>query len=208
MHTQNHEYVYQRPGPTWSNNYLWKPLEQWINAQRASDRRVFEVGCGNGATAGMLAELGFAVTAVDPSVSGIAVARENYSAPTFEKASAYEDLAHQFGTFPFVVSLEVIEHCYSPKAFASTIFNLLKPGGVAFISTPYHGYLKNLALAVTGKLDDHFTALWDGGHIKFWSMNTLAKLLVEAGFESVEFQRVGRIPPFAKSMVAIATKAK
>jgi 2-polyprenyl-6-hydroxyphenyl methylase/3-demethylubiquinone-9 3-methyltransferase len=36
------------------------------------------------------------------------------------------------------------------------------------ISTPFHGYWKNIALAVSGKFDDHFTALWNGGHIKFF----------------------------------------
>ena len=80
------------------------------------------------------------------------------------------------------------------------------PGGVAIISTPYHGYLKNLALAVSGRLDRHFTALWDHGHIKFWSIETLSKLLREAGFNRLEFRRVGRIPPLAKSMIAIARR--
>jgi 2-polyprenyl-6-hydroxyphenyl methylase/3-demethylubiquinone-9 3-methyltransferase len=74
------------------------------------------------------------------------------------------------------------------------------------ISTPYHGYWKNLALAITGKMDRHFTALWDNGHIKFWSMKTLTILLEEAGFPDVRFKRVGRIPALAKSMIAIARK--
>lgn len=208
MSSRNHQYIFHSPGPTWSNNYLWKPLTQWISAQQATDRRIFEVGCGNGATAGMLTELGFEVTAIDPSVSGIEVARASYTGPIFNIASAYEDLAERFGTFPLVVSLEVIEHCYSPREFARTVFDLLEPGGIACISTPYHGYLKNLALAITGKLDAHFTALWDGGHIKFWSRKTLATLLLEAGFECVEFQRIGRVPPLAKSMLAIATKPR
>ncbi len=74
------------------------------------------------------------------------------------------------------------------------------------MSTPYHGYWKNLAMAVTGKLDAHFTALWDGGHIKFWSMRTLRALLEEAGFVDVEFTLVGRIKPLAKSMIAVARR--
>ena len=41
------------------------------------------------------------------------------------------------------------------------------------LSTPYHGYLKNLALAVSGRMDRHFTALHVGGHIKFFSIETL-----------------------------------
>ncbi len=79
-------------------------------------------------------------------------------------------------------------------------------GGVAIISTPYHGYWKNLALAVTGKMDYHFTPLWTHGHIKFWSRDTLGRLLREAGFENISFRRVGRIHPLAKSMIAIAEK--
>lgn len=74
------------------------------------------------------------------------------------------------------------------------------------MSTPYHGYLKNLALALTGKMDRHFTALWDHGHIKFWSIPTLTTLMVDAGSETIRFRRVGRIPALAKSMIAIAQK--
>ena len=36
------------------------------------------------------------------------------------------------------------------------VYDLLEPGGLAIISTPYHGYLKNLALAASGKLDSSF----------------------------------------------------
>jgi len=86
------------------------------------------------------------------------------------------------------------------------MYSLTAPGGVALVSTPYHGYWKNLALAVTGRLDAHFTALWDDGHIKFWSINTLRLLLQEAGFTNIRFERVGRLPPIAKSMLAVARR--
>lgn len=77
---------------------------------------------------------------------------------------------------------------------------------MAILSTPYHGYWKNLTLAIFGKMDAHFTALWDHGHIKFWSMRTLTILLEEAGFRDIQFERVGRIPPLAKAMIAVARK--
>lgn len=123
-----------------------------------------------------------------------------------EVGSCYDDLASTYGQFPYVVSLEVVEHVFLPRKYAQCVYNLLEDGGTAFISTPYHGYLKNLALALSGKLDRHFTALWDYGHIKFWSVETLGKLLKEAGFKQVEFVRLGRIPPLAKTMLAIAKK--
>ena len=59
-------------------------------------------------------------------------------------------------------------------------------------------------MALTGTMDAHFTALWDHGHIKFWSFHTLHALLKDAGFVNIEFYRVGRIPVLAKSMIAIA----
>jgi len=79
-------------------------------------------------------------------------------------------------------------------------------GGTAIVSTPYHGYWKNLALAVTGRMDAHFTALWDHGHIKFWSIATLGELLREAGFVDIRFERLGRVPALAKSMIAVAKR--
>jgi len=61
-------------------------------------------------------------------------------------------------------------------------------------------------MALTGKMDSHFTALWDHGHIKFWSIKTLTTLLTEAGFIDIHFERVGRVPLLAKSMIAIVRK--
>ena len=102
--------------------------------------------------------------------------------------------------------MEVVEHVYAPRQFAKRVYDLLEPGGVAVISTPYHGYLKNLAIALLDKSDWHHTALWDHGDIKFWSIKTLGQLLAEAGFAEIKFLRVGRIPVLAKSMIAVARK--
>lgn len=171
-----------------------------------TDRRVFDLGCGNGSVAAKLTEDGYEVCGIDPSVEGIAQARAAYPQLRLEAGSAYDDLVAEFGRFPAVISLEVVEHVYAPRDYARTLFDLVEPNGMALVSTPYHGYVKNLALAVTGKLDNHFTALWDHGHIKFWSIDTLGRLLREAGFGDISFLRVGRIPALAKSMIAIARK--
>ena len=169
-------------------------------------KRIFELGCGNGAVANELSAAGYDVTGVDPSDDGIRIAGQHYPHLKLSPGSSYEDLAKRHGTFPVAVSLEVIEHVYAPRRFAAALHELIEPGGVAILSTVYHGYWKNLALAIAGKWDAHFTALWDHGHIKFWSRTTLRQLLKEAGFSDVNFFRVGRVPIFAKSMIAVAKK--
>jgi 2-polyprenyl-6-hydroxyphenyl methylase/3-demethylubiquinone-9 3-methyltransferase len=168
--------------------------------------RIFDLGCGNGAVADVLKNAGYEVVGVDPSEEAIDFAAKAYPATQIFLGSAYDDLAGKFGTFPVVISLEVVEHLYYPKKFAATLFSLVEPGGLAVVSTPYNGYAKNLAIAALGGFDRHATALWDHGHIKFWSIKTLGELLRGAGFRNVEFSRVGRIPPLAKSMIAVARR--
>lgn len=75
--------------------------------------------------------------------------------------------------------MEVIEHLYQPRAFVLFIRSILEAsgGGQFIVTTPYHGYLKNLTIALANKMDYHLSALWEGGHIKFWSRRTLAILL-------------------------------
>jgi hypothetical protein len=97
--------------------------------------------------------------------------------------SAYDDLATTFGRWPFVLCLEVVEHVYFPHRLARTLFELCEPRALAIVSTPYHGYWKNLALSlVPGAWDRHHHPLCDHGHIKFWSMGMLRALLLQAGF--------------------------
>lgn len=199
-------YNYNDGEPTWANSYLWPALRRAIQSRSWSERRAFDLGCGNGATCGMLHQLGFEATGVDTSLTGIEFARKAHPNVRTYVDSAYNDLAATYGMFPLVVSLEVIEHCFDPRAFTKTFLGLISPGGMGFLSTPYHGYLKNLAIAISGKMDNHFTALWDGGHIKFFSIATLSTLLSEFDVRDVRFERIGRIPPLAKSMVAIISR--
>ena len=191
-----------------AHDYLLGPVfsEMEILNLEDSEKRVFELGCGNGSVGHQFWLKGWSVTGVDPSSEGIGKANISYPHLNLNEGSAYDDLASKYGIFPVVTSLEVVEHVYSPRLYAHTLFSLLKPGGTAIISTPYHGYWKNIALAITGKMDSHFTALWDDGHIKFWSIKTLNILLKEAGFIDIRIHLVGRVPFLAKSMILIAKR--
>lgn len=193
-----------------SHDYLLPSVMSELDKARAhlpaGKNRLFELGCGNGSVAAKLTQQGWDVTGVDPSAEGIAQAQAAYPSLKLSLGSAYDNLREKYGSFPVVTSLEVVEHVYAPRDYARTLYELLEPGGVAIISTPFHGYWKNLAMAVTGKMDAHFTALWDHGHIKFWSEKTLTQLLVERGFAPPRYIRVGRIPALAKSMIAVTRK--
>jgi 2-polyprenyl-6-hydroxyphenyl methylase/3-demethylubiquinone-9 3-methyltransferase len=203
-------YRYDSAGANHSHEYLLPALIAELHALRAKLRYrpapLFGLGCGNGSVAAALAADGWDVTGVDTFSTGITKAKKAFANLSLFQGSAYDDLAAAHGQFPIVISLEVVEHVCAPREYARTLFDLIEPGGAAIVSTPYHGYFKNVALSVSGKMDAHFTALWDHGHIKFWSIPTLNKLLTVTGFKGIRFLKVGRVPALAKSMIAIARR--
>jgi 2-polyprenyl-3-methyl-5-hydroxy-6-metoxy-1,4-benzoquinol methylase len=209
-HLHTGDYKWQDAELSPSHDYLLPTvlaeLETLSRRVPQDGRRLFDLGCGNGSVADIYSRKGWDVVGVDPSSAGVSYANARYPHLMLERGSAYDDLSARHGQFAVVTSLEVIEHVYAPRDYIRTVANLLVPGGIAILSTPYHGYWKNLALAVSGKMDAHFTALWDHGHIKFWSQRTLQQLLLDAGFREIRFHRVGRIPALAKSMIAVAHK--
>jgi len=203
-------YPWSYTGSGCAHDYLLPKLDDILNdfEEWLPGRRILDLGCGNGAVTAWLAERGGTseVVGVEPSHEGIERARSAYPSIEFHQASAYDPLREQLGTFSLVVSLEVVEHVYDPTAFVHTVYEVVEPGGLAVISTPYHGWLKNLAIALLGRFDDHVNPLRVHGHIKFWSRATLSRLLEEAGLEVLEFRYAGRIRPLAKSMLAVARR--
>jgi len=105
--------------------------------------------------------------------------------------------------FDVVISTEVIEHLYDPTKLFQFARGVLKPDGHLLVSTPYHGYWKNLALSVADKWDFHHHPARFGGHIKFWSRKTLSEMFVNFGFMVGEFRGVGRTPWLWNSMILV-----
>jgi 2-polyprenyl-3-methyl-5-hydroxy-6-metoxy-1,4-benzoquinol methylase len=165
--------------------------------------RVLDVGCGVGWLSAIFAQHGCTVVGIDLSEQGVALARKAYPTIRFEVCEANEYILDALGeqAFDLVVSTEVVEHLYAPLSYATGIFHALRPGGRFVCTTPYHGYLKNLSLALAGKHDFHTHPLRQGGHIKFWSQATLTTLLERAGFVNIDFKGAGRVPFLWKSMV-------
>lgn len=172
-------------------------------------KRVLDLGSGNGALCAQISSAGYKVAGVEYDKEGVEVARTTHSEIPFYNFGVQDNpatLLNSEQVFDVVVSTEVIEHLFSPHLLPIYARGVLRQGGYLIVTTPYHGYLKNLALAILGKWDHHHTVLWHGGHVKFWSRATLTQLLSENGFEVVDFSGVGRLPYLWKSMVLIAKK--
>ena len=204
-HNQMLDYGWSSEKQVCSNAYLENPVISTCRSLAVSN--VLDLGCGRGDMANALARSGFNVIGCDADAEGIRIARASCPQATFHHIGVYDDPGllgkHDFDA---VISTEVVEHLYVPRALPRFAAEVLKDGGWFIITTPYHGYLKNLAIALSGHWDRHVSPLWDGGHIKFFSRRTLTELMEEVGFQVVRFEGLGRVPYLWKSMMLVAKK--
>ncbi len=198
------DYGYSNAESAHHHTYLLAPLLELIQANSAPHKgyRILDLGCGNGSLTHTIAQQGYDIVGVEASTQGMAIACQNFPECRFIQARI-EDLPtpELQNAFDLVISVEVIEHLLYPRELLRVAKHCLKPGGTLILTTPYHGYLKNLLLAISGKMDQHFTALWDGGHVKFFSVASISKLLKEERFTNLHFKFAGRLPYLWKSML-------
>lgn len=171
--------------------------------------RVVDGGCGAGTLTLGYAHAAGEVHALD--VSDTAIARAGRRAieggaqnVRFERADLEARWPVADGWADLVVTSEVVEHVYDFPAYFDELARITKPGGRVYLTTPYHGLLKNIALAVAG-FDKHFCN-FEGGHIRFFTDGHLTRLLKARGFAEARFHHLGRIAPLAMSTVAVATR--
>ncbi len=205
--SQKYEYSYRDSKPNHHHTYLIKPLMEMIAAsegitQNQQKLRILDIGCGNGSLTNFMAQNGYEVVGIEESESGFEFASRSFPNCRFILGSIYNLPYKELGgKFDIVIAAEVIEHLFSPRELVRNAQKCLKPNGRLILTTPYHGYFKNLVLAVSGKIDKHFNPLWDCGHIKFFSQATMTALLETENHTNIKFDFAGRFPLMWKSML-------
>lgn len=201
---ESNEFEWDASGFTEVHKFVLPPLRKIL--ERKMYHSIIDIGCGNGVLTNELRKQSEHCVGTDFSKSGIEIARKCYPCVDFYVTPVEAELPVQLhNAFELAVSVEVIEHLLLPRQLFARAKEALKPGGDFIISTPYHGYFKNIALALLNKFDAHWHPLRDYGHVKFFSIKTLNDLFLEQGFEVVDTSRVGRVSPLARSVIMRGT---
>jgi 2-polyprenyl-3-methyl-5-hydroxy-6-metoxy-1,4-benzoquinol methylase len=206
-----YEYSWGNDSLTNAHSFIVDPLLSMLPPPIVDGERtkILDVGCGNGSLSNYLHKKGYFVIGVEESQQGVAIAQKNFPGCQFLQGSIYDFENYKLDKdFDVVISVEVIEHLFYPKELVRLAKCFLKPNGQLILTTPYHGFLKNLVIALLGKMDSHVNVLWDGGHIKFFSVSTLSKLLILEGYTDIRFDFAGRVPYLWKSMLCSSKPRK
>lgn len=97
---------------------------------------LLEVGCGEGRGVGLLEPLVSHYTAIDKIESAINMLKAKHPGATFLVSNIPPFQHLPDNTFDSVVSFQVIEHIRDDAYFLREIHRVLKPGGIALVTTP------------------------------------------------------------------------
>ena len=167
-----------------------------------------DVGCGNGALTLKFYKNFNKTLGIDLSEEGIKFAKKYENEKVKFENNSIENLINKNDKFDFVTAIEVIEHQYDPLDFIHKLNQITEKDGYILISTPFHGYLKNLLISLLNLNDKHYTALWKHGHIKFFSVKTFKRLISLSGLnlKIIKIYYSGRFYPFSHSMIFLIKK--
>jgi 2-polyprenyl-3-methyl-5-hydroxy-6-metoxy-1,4-benzoquinol methylase len=169
--------------------------------------RVLDIGCGEGYFAALMARAGAAVVAVDVAREPLRRARQAHPQLDLRLVEPDARLPFEDSSFDAVWAGEVIEHVADTAAWLSEVRRVLRSGGMLLLSTPNHGALQLLYMALRPRrFDAHFDPRSE--HLRFYTRRTLAALLADFGFERIELRTAGGLPGVRRVLFASALRAR
>src|SRR5581483_6067845 len=106
-------------------------------AELAKGKVVLDIACGTGYGTKLLAQSAKKAYGVDIDPNAVKYAKENYSAKNTEYlVGDGESIPLDDGSVDLLVTFETIEHVRNYRKFLDEIIRVLKPDGLAIVSTP------------------------------------------------------------------------
>jgi SAM-dependent methyltransferase len=165
----------------WRLALTWRRLRPLLHGHRPLD--VLELGFGQGRTLRRVLDAGHRASGVDPDLLGTDIDPVVAARARLHRAEA-EAVEHERQSLDLVYAIHVIEHLRDPRRVFAGVRHALRPGGTFYCLTPNadsHG------LALYGR---HWWNLEDPTHHRFFSPESVARLLRDVGFRRVTARRV------------------
>jgi ubiquinone/menaquinone biosynthesis C-methylase UbiE len=174
--------------------------EAFARAHVRRGDRVLDLGCGDGALSGVLADVAGSVVGADVAEAALQRARARHPELSFVLAPFDGALPFDDGSFDVVWSSEVIEHVADTARWLSEVRRVLVPRGRLLLTTPSHGRLR---LAIGG-IERYSEPL--GDHLHLYSARSLRQLLTEFDFAVAELRGAAGPPLLRRLLLACGVR--
>ena len=161
-----------------------------IREMVGSGKRVLDIGCGPGNLATILSRTGNVVVGIDkdkPALESAQRVCERTIAADLDHAELDELVGDE--RFDVVVFADVLEHVRNPVKLLNSSRRVLRDAGCIIVSIPNvaHGAVR-LAL-LRGRFEYQQLGILDDTHIRFYTRESVLRLLSESGFAAVRLER-------------------
>lgn len=154
-------------------------VNRFVPIKNSKGKSIIEFGCAYGAAAVVLKEYGLNVLATDISKFAIERAKKIHPSITFGIQDV-QKLVKISKKSDYAMAFDVLEHLEKPESAVKNIYNVLKKGGWAIISTQ----------------NDFDYKVQDPTHISVKNHEEWRRLFLKAGFSKVRIKRVTFFPPY------------
>jgi 2-polyprenyl-3-methyl-5-hydroxy-6-metoxy-1,4-benzoquinol methylase len=115
-------------------SFIVNELDQHFKLNK--DKKVLEIGCGNGRVCKAIASQGYKVKGVDIDNSSIELAKSTNDFPNLEFEAIPAEKLDTRESFDAIVCTEVLEHLAEPEVVLEFAKNRLNPNGVLITTVP------------------------------------------------------------------------
>ncbi len=148
--------------------------------------RILDVGCGKAWVAENCCSIAKEVVSLDIAFTNVDKALKKYSFPNHSGIVADSlNLPFKENSFDIIIASEIIEHIVMPAKFVENMINILKPGGILLITSPYKEKLQfNLCIHCNKLTPKH-------AHIHSFDENSFAAMQKDSGNIQFSYKTFG-----------------
>lgn len=187
-----------------------KNILLWLDRELPPDESagsILEAGCGAAVFSPHLARRANHLRAFDPSTAQISANCEAHPGISFFIQDPGDRLAAESKSFDAIWAAGTLAQIANPSFAMQEFYRVLQPGGRLLITVPYHGFLKNLLIALF-RWDRHFAP--DLPAIRFFTKKMITGLVHSTGFHDIRVETCGRDKPlrdfFIPSIILLSAK--
>lgn len=166
------------------NEMKFRIVEDLLKVNAQSEKRLLDIGCGEGFTLDFFRKRHWQTLGLDYSVEGVKKKNPQVASNVIQGNiyHSIDSLISQKKTFEVITVLNVLEHVIDPIKLLKDLNHLLVPGGILIILVPNDFSQLQLKLLNEKKISSKFWVRYPD-HLNYFSRESLINVCESTGFE-------------------------